>query len=241
MSDTFKLQFPTGEFTHTELAQLNKKTNQQVWTRYQQAIKDGVILSAGERKPNGGKGKPSKLWKLNPNPPVPAATPAADSTAPSTPVVTPAAASTPAPEVAKEPTDSVPTEPVVVPAVAPATPPVVETPVVETAPAVEPEVNVQLVTVVEVNPTPEPETASEVVASNEAQKEGAFPLAGHNCPKCKSQLWAVKDATGFMVWCDRPLDVCSTTEAPSGHGSTVKNALQALNDKWGKLLEPATA
>jgi len=66
MPDTNKLQFPTGEFTHSELALLNGKTNQQVWTRYQQAIKDGVILTAGERK-TAGKGKPSRLWIVNMN------------------------------------------------------------------------------------------------------------------------------------------------------------------------------
>jgi len=121
MSDTFKLQFPTGDFTHTELAKLNGKTNQQVWTRYQQAIKDGVIISAGERKSSGGKGKPSRLWKVNPNPPAPKA---------DAPVVASATDSTPAPVPATPPVDNpVQTEPVVVPAVAPATPPVVETPV----------------------------------------------------------------------------------------------------------------
>ncbi len=95
MIDTTSLKFPSGEFTHTELAKLNGKTNQQVWTRYQLAIKNGQILTAGERK-TAGKGKPSRLWKLNPNyvapvvPATPAVTPATPAT-PTTAVVTPAA------------------------------------------------------------------------------------------------------------------------------------------------------
>ncbi len=62
MKENIVLKFPSGEFTHTELATANGKTNQQVWTAYQKAIKDGIIVSAGERK--GAGGKPSKLWKV---------------------------------------------------------------------------------------------------------------------------------------------------------------------------------
>jgi len=92
MPDTNKLKFPTGEFTHTELATLNGKTNQQVWTRYQQAIKDGVILTAGERKV-AGKGKPSRLWIVNVNyvAPVVAVVPVTPAT-PATPTVVAASA-----------------------------------------------------------------------------------------------------------------------------------------------------
>lgn len=62
------LKFPSGEFTHTELAEFNGATNQKVWERYQKAIKDGVIVSAGSRKPATGKGRASLLWTLaNPN------------------------------------------------------------------------------------------------------------------------------------------------------------------------------
>ena len=69
MIDTLK--FPTGEFTHTELAQANGKTNQQVWTAYQAAIKAGTIVSAGLRPNPSGKGKPSKIWKVADGVPVP--------------------------------------------------------------------------------------------------------------------------------------------------------------------------
>lgn len=50
------LKFPAGEFTHSELATLNGQTNQQVWVRYQQAIKDGVIVLARQ----DGR---TKVWK----------------------------------------------------------------------------------------------------------------------------------------------------------------------------------
>lgn len=59
MSDTLK--FPTGQFTHSELASHNNKTNQQVWTQYQNAIKNGTIVFVGLRT---GKGKPSKLFQV---------------------------------------------------------------------------------------------------------------------------------------------------------------------------------
>ena len=125
------LQFPTGQFTHTELAKLNGKTNQQVWTRYQKAIKDGQIIRDGERKTPGAKGKPSLLWKVNPNyvPPAPAPV-----VAPATPVtvngasviitaVLAATAATVEPPV-------VPSEPVITPAVTPEPAPVASVPVV---------------------------------------------------------------------------------------------------------------
>ena len=129
------LKYPTGDFTHTELAQLNGKTNQQVWTRYQLAIKNGQILKAGERK-TAGKGKPSLLWKLNPNyvapvvPVTPAVTPAT-APAPAAPVTaTPVASSAaPAPE---ETTVTAPAPAVSAPVTSEATPaPAVS----ETAPA----------------------------------------------------------------------------------------------------------
>ena len=54
----FMLQFPDGEFTHTELARFNGKTNQQVWSRYDAALKSGLIVRVGQRKlPEGQKSK----------------------------------------------------------------------------------------------------------------------------------------------------------------------------------------
>lgn len=65
---TTTLKFPSGEFTHTELAAFNNKTNQQVWQAYAEARKTGQIIAAPvpERK-NDGKGKPSLVWVVNPN------------------------------------------------------------------------------------------------------------------------------------------------------------------------------
>ena len=150
MIDTSTLKFPSGEFTHTELAKLNGKTNQQVWTRYQLAIKNGQILKAGERK-TAGKGKPSLLWKLNPNyvapvvPVTPAVTPATApaATAPATPVAP--AATVPTEPVVQTAGDSVvlPTEAEIEAAVGPATPaaevlpPVAPAAPADTTPAVE--------------------------------------------------------------------------------------------------------
>ena len=146
MTDTsktkFELTFPTGSFTHTDLAKLNNRTNQQVWTRYQAAVKSGQLIRDGERKPAGGKGKPSLLWKLNPNYVAPApgtvVAPATPATAPAVDdnIVMPTEAQI---EAAQAPTVSPtapPAEPVVEPAVVtePAVPAVVEPPVA-TAPA----------------------------------------------------------------------------------------------------------
>lgn len=61
------LKFPAGEFTHTELAQFNGKSNQTVWARYLKARQTGQIVSAGTRKTEGSKGTPALLWKVNPH------------------------------------------------------------------------------------------------------------------------------------------------------------------------------
>ena len=90
---TTTLNFPSGEFTHTELAAHNGKTNQQVWQAYAEARKTGQIIPAPvpERK-IAGKGKPSLVWVVNPNyvAPVVVVTAPADGTAAAT--ITPAAA-----------------------------------------------------------------------------------------------------------------------------------------------------
>lgn len=91
---TFK--FPTGDFSHSEFAALNKVTNQQVWTVYSAARKSGEIIPATppERK-NAGKGKPTLMWIVNPNyvAPVVPVTPAP--AVPTVATVTPALPATP--------------------------------------------------------------------------------------------------------------------------------------------------
>ena len=100
------LTFPSGDFSHTDFAKLNGKTNQQVWTVYSEARKTGQIIPANppERK-TAGKGKPTLMWVVNANyvaPVVPVTpTPVAPAAAPADGVVTSTAAATPAPVVDK--------------------------------------------------------------------------------------------------------------------------------------------
>jgi hypothetical protein len=211
------LKFPSGEFTHTELAQLNGKTNQQVWTRYQQAIKDGVIVSAGTRA-SAGKGKPSKLWKLATGQPVPVVAVVADVPKPVAPVIA----------------ATIPTEAVVVPAAQPA--PVVEAPKLpEAAPAVaptptpEPPVEAVTVEVVRVEPTT---PAPEVKPANDVVKDAR--TLTETCPLCGKPLLAIDDATGVMVWCAQSPEVCSANEAPFGHGKNDKDGYEILMQKWDR-------
>lgn len=244
MSETLK--FPTGEFTHTELAKHNGKTNQQVWTRYQAAIKSGQIVTAGERA-SAGRGKPSKLWKLDPTwvaPVVPvAATPATP--APVVPVVVDPTVIVSVP-ADSQPAVILPQTPVaeVTPAVetpAVVTPePVVETPVVET-PAAEVAAVIPPVIVVEVTPslpvveaaeapvvtnvaTPSPENVYAQTADAEVMKE--------TCPVCKHPVLSIGTATGVRVWCAQPIEICPSTENPFGHGKNAKEAYQTMCDKW---------
>ena len=60
----FQLLFPDGEFTHSQLARHNGKTNQQVWTRYESALKTGAILRVGTRL-GKGKGKQPFIHRVN--------------------------------------------------------------------------------------------------------------------------------------------------------------------------------
>lgn len=253
------LKFPTGEFTHTELAKHNGKTNQQVWTRYQAAIKSGQIVTAGERA-SAGRGKPSKLWKLDPNwvapvVPVAPATPATPPTpAPTTPAVTPPAAS--APEASADDNVILPTEEQIAAATAPVAsapeaviPPVIPAPevtapvvVVET-PAAEVAAEIPPVAVVEVVPSlPAVEAAAEPVTNIVAptpvvnsQVANAAVLK-ETCPVCKHPLLSINDATGVMVWCGQGIDVCSSTENPFGHGRNVKDAYETLKAKWDRAM-----
>ena len=213
------LKYPTGDFTHTELAQLNGKTNQQVWTRYQAAIKDGTIISAGTRA-SAGKGKPSKLWRVNPNPPTPS----------TTPVVAAVPAAVPTAPAAVVPS-TVPTEPIIVPAVAPTPAPEVKLP--EAAPAAAPvtEPSAESVTVevvrVETPAAPSteiPPTVNHTVKDARTLKE--------TCPICGKPLMAVDDATGVTVWCNQTKEVCPSAENPFGHADNDEKAYKILLDKW---------
>lgn len=243
MSETLK--FPTGEFTHTELAKHNGKTNQQVWTRYQAAIKSGQIVSAGER-PSAGRGKPSKLWKLDPNwvAPVAPVAPATPATPPTpAPTVTVPVSTT---DIVSVPADSVPavtlpqTPAEVTPAVeTPA--PVVETPVVETPAATVAEATPPVVVVDVVPSLPAVEAVAEAAVTNIATPTVSAQTADATvlkevCPVCKHPLLSINDATGVMVWCGQGIEVCSSTENPFGHGRNVKDAYETLKAKWDRAM-----
>lgn len=242
------LKWPAGEFSHTDLAKLNGKTNQQVWTRYEQARKDNYIISAGEKK-LAGKGKPTKMWKLNPNfvAPVVSATPATPVTAPVTsPAVTPTAPVIEAAgdsvvlpseaemEAAADATAQSNVPAVTAPAVAPAAP----------APAIP-----SVATVIE--------TAVETAQANgtlpvvlvphqlplEVQNQSVLPAGtiqlADKCPVCGEPLFAVPDATGVMVWCAQPPEKCKSAENPFGHGKDAKEGVKVLMEKWTRAMANA--
>jgi hypothetical protein len=58
-----ELKLPAGKFTHTQLAEANGKTNQQVYNQLQQLVKEGKIKFVGTQPPASGKGKSSKLFE----------------------------------------------------------------------------------------------------------------------------------------------------------------------------------
>ena len=60
---TSSINFPAGKFTHSELAEFNGKTRSQVYFVLQDMIKAGVIISAGTRRPESGKGKACNLFE----------------------------------------------------------------------------------------------------------------------------------------------------------------------------------
>ena len=227
MNDTTTtLKFPEGNFTHTELALHNGRTNQQVWTRYQQAIKDGVIISAGTRSTNG-RGKPSLLWTVNPNPgtpgPVIVKTPKIPK-APKAPKESKPAA------VMVQPVNIVPDEAFKATTIQTTTVPVLlfTLPTIQPAkaPVVEMVKNIIKPTRSATEPTPEPEPEPMNL------QENSPVVLTSLCPVCKQPLSALKDATGYYVWCTQKMDVCESTENPAGHGRTVKDALAVLNAKW---------
>ena len=255
-ADTLKI--PAGDFTHTDLANANGKTNQQVWTRYQTMVKSGLIIrpmvanAAGvlvpaTRPPKTGKGKPSLLWMVNPNPPANVTVPTIGAPAPAAQaaddnVVLPTEAQIEAAQAPLEPT---------VEAAAPAPePPKNEPP---TAPPAATNAGEQTVTVevarVEVTPTPAELPVIEPVAGiAEPTVVPTIPAEAaieETCPACQHNLVARNDATGVMVGCNQPFEVCKTTERVEGHGNTIKNAISTLHDKFDKLIanmkQPAVA
>ena len=234
MKNETQLKWPSGDFTHTDFAKANNKTNQQVWVAWSTARKNGIIVSAGTKPSTGGKGKPSLLFKVNPNPPSPVTVSAP---APVKVAVIDDKPKSVAPVIPTEPIIVLAVAPVVVPTPevvapvevaspvpepAPAAAPVVAAPVVET-PAVE---TTAIVEVVRIEATPEkpftlpPEVLKDVRTLTEV------------CPICKNPLSAMNDATGVIVWCGKSKEICPVVENPYGHANTDKNAYEILCDKW---------
>ena len=222
MKENITLTFPSGEFTHSMLAQANGKTNQQVWQSYQKAIKDGVIIFVGNK--SSGKGKPSKYWKMADGQPVP---------------LVDKVVVIPAPMIVAEPVVDV-----ILPVVAPTVPPVVNVELAKPADAPfememgTPKVTVMLTIVEE----PVVEETIEVIQVDTA----AAPVV-HNilpptvteieekCPFCQTKLLSVKVDGSVRVWCPvNDLTICASAENPYGAGNTVKNAVEVLNDKFFK-------
>lgn len=204
MSDTLNLVFPKGEFTHTELAQANGKTNQQVWTAYQKAIKDGVIISAGLRT---GKGKPSKLWKVCEGTPVPVV-----DVVPATPKVlmvddvpkpvAPALMAAQAPELEHEIED-------VQPAAAPVE--VVEVKVTLSEPKID-----------DLKPVSQPAVVVWEQSEFKCPKCGTL-MMWHSTPTGVRIECRVSDTR-----------ICPPYENVFGHSNNLKNAYQIACDKFGK-------
>ena len=92
---------------------------------------------------------------------------------------------------------------------------------------------------VEADPTlpPTPEAQPPTV---EPVKGIAAPVATETlteqCPACNHCLTAIPDAAGVMVGCNQPKEICPTAERVEAHGSTIKNAIASLHDKWDKLV-----
>ena len=234
--DTLKI--PAGSFTHTDLARLNGKTNQQVWTRYQAMVKSGLIIRAGERKPAGGKGKPSLLWTVNPNPPANVTVPTIGAPAP---VAQAADDNVVLPTEAQIEAAQAPLEPTVEAAVPAAPEPPKDEP--PTAPPAATNAGEQTVTVEIARVEATPEVAQPpVIEPVTGIVEPVIPTIpaeaaiDETCPACQHNLVARNDASGVMVGCNQPIAVCPTTERVEGHGSNLKGAIATLHDKWDKLV-----
>jgi len=218
------IKFPANEpWTHTELAEANGVTNQKIWPLYDKMRKTHEIVAAGSR-PQPGKGKPTGLWRL------------ATSKAQPVPVVTviitpePAIPATP-PTPAVTPAVVVPTEAIIVPTNEPkllpeSTETKIETPVVVEVLKVEPNGVVTPSAEIDCRPPLPVVEVQKIVEDAQTLTE--------TCPVCGHPLVAAKDATGVMVWCHQPSEICPSSENPFGHGKDEKEAYLVLVDKFSR-------
>ena len=207
------LKFPSGEFSHTMLAEFNGLDRKKVWSAYQKAIKDGVIVATGNTK-FSGKGKPAQLWKVADGQPVPIVD------KPTTVIVK---------------VDDVP----VVKSQPKVTVKAVE--VVEVKPVEKP-FEVEMGGSVEVNGGETIVDDVSVVESISIPVIKIQPLPAdvttieQVCPFCKTPLLSVQTPTGVTVWCGvNDFSICSCSENPYGHSNNVKNAVEILMEKFFKF------
>jgi predicted ArsR family transcriptional regulator len=204
------LKFPSGIFTHQELATHNGATPQQVWVKYKEARENGTIVSAGERKA-GGRGKPTLLWKL------------ADETQATNRIerpvesveviiVTPKIIDTGVIQVIAEKNETVKLENIK-PAVAP---------IIDVTPVVENITKTIVIPVIEIN-------NNDVVKTPKHNND--VRVLKSNCPVCNNSLFAINDATGVKVWCGQSSEICAPQDV-SHHGRNDKDASEGLLERW---------
>lgn len=76
------------------------------------------------------------------------------------------------------------------------------------------------------------EKIEQVVAAKAAVVNPELTQSKFLCPVCKQPLSTYTTATGVMVKCFQPIEVCSSTENPFGHSNNEKNAYEILVSKW---------
>lgn len=219
------LTFPAGEFSHTELASFNGLDRKKVWTAYQKAINDGIIIPTGnERK--SGKGKAAVLWKVKDG-----QTTVKVSDKPVVVVVAPQPVVVPQPIVADKPKKAKvePKPEVVVNDILPPVVPTVPPPeVVEVVKVVAPKAEVKI------------EDLKPVVAPAGVNLE-SVKISDEKCPLCHTQLVQAIQNSGIRVWCPqqaRP-SICSSNESPFGFGKSVKEAYDKLCQKYCRPVNEA--
>lgn len=199
-----EIKWPTGEWSHTELADFNGKTKPSVYNQLQDALKNGTVVKTNKRQ---GQGKPTQLYTV-------AALYHSTSHAGAQTIV--AQGIIPAP-VVKETIPPI-TEVVSATINVPVT---VEVPVEVT---VETKMENQTVEVIDIKPI-EPSLKVEEMPANTHSIDEV-------CPVCKHKLFAWNDNTGVMVQCLQPIAVCKSAEHPFGHGRNEKSAYETLVEKW---------
>ena len=209
-------KIPTGDFTHTMMAELNSTTNQKVWPEYKRLRDEGFIVSAGVR---AGKGKPTLLWKVADGKTITTDATAVVQKAPKVvkpkPVLVVAESA-----VVVEPVKPIESETVEVVHAIP--PQAVSSDLVEPAKAPKKEKVVEIPTPVEeLRPVTQTAVLGEILETN------------FLCPFCKTKMLSQGRNGGVTVWCPvNDLKICSCSENPYGHSNNAKNAYEIACEKF---------